>query len=79
MFRNNASVDDKINLVIVLTPYIISKTENLANIRNKLAKLKEIEDSYAKKLENILNKGEIKSDAKSTPSNQERSQIILGK
>jgi general secretion pathway protein D len=78
MFRNNASVDDKINLVIVLTPYIISKTENLANIRNKLAKLKEIEDSYAKKLENILTKGEIKSDVKSTPLNEENSQIILG-
>lgn len=48
LFRNNSSIEDKINLVIVLTPYIISKSENLASIRNQLAILKGVEDKYTK-------------------------------
>jgi general secretion pathway protein D len=48
LFRSKYSVDDKINLVIVITPYIIPKSKGLTFIRDKLARLKLLEDKYTK-------------------------------
>ncbi len=48
MFRNNREVNDKINLVIVITPYIIPKSKDLTFVRNQLAQLKILEDKYTK-------------------------------
>jgi general secretion pathway protein D len=46
LFRNNKEVNDKINLVIIVTPYIVPKAKDLTYIRTQLAKLKQIEDKY---------------------------------
>jgi general secretion pathway protein D len=46
LFRNNSIVDDKINLVIIITPYIIPKSKDLTYIRDQLVKLKILEDKY---------------------------------
>lgn len=48
LFRNNVSGKDKINLVIVVTPYIVPKTKDLTYIRNQLTQLKLLEDKYTK-------------------------------
>jgi general secretion pathway protein D len=48
LFRNNSTADDKINLIIIITPYIIPKSKNLTYIRDKLMKLKIMEENYTK-------------------------------
>ena len=65
LFRNNANANDKINLVIIITPYIVPKSKDLTFIRNKLTKLKALEDKYTndaiKKLENNEDNNTYKS------------------
>lgn len=54
LFRNEKDIKDKINLVIIITPHIIHEDENLTFIRNKLAKLKLLENKYTQALKNRL-------------------------
>jgi general secretion pathway protein D len=39
LFRNNYEIDDKINLIIIVTPYIVPEKKDLTFIRNQLARL----------------------------------------
>jgi general secretion pathway protein D len=48
LFKNNREVNDKINLVIVITPYIVPKSKDLTYVRDQLAQLKLLEDKYTK-------------------------------
>jgi general secretion pathway protein D len=48
LFRNNKNVKDKINLVIIITPYIVPKSKDLTYVRNQLAQLKLLEEKYTK-------------------------------
>jgi general secretion pathway protein D len=48
LFRSKREVNDKINLVIIITPYIVPKSKDLTYIRNQLAQLKLLEDKYTK-------------------------------
>jgi len=47
LFRSKNKQNDKINLVAIITPYIVPKTKDLTYIRNKLSQLKLLEDRYA--------------------------------
>jgi len=47
LFTSKTHQNDKINLVAIITPYIVPKTKDLTFIRNKLAQLKLLEDRYA--------------------------------
>jgi len=62
LFRNNLETNDKINLVIIVTPYIVPKSKDLTFIRNQLAQLKSLEDKYTKDVE--LRLEQIKNDSK---------------
>lgn len=64
LFRNKGEVNDKINLVIIITPYIVPKTKDLTYVRNQLAQLKLLEDKYTKDTK-------IRLEAKSIMSKQE--------
>jgi general secretion pathway protein D len=64
LFRNNYDINDKINLVIIITPYIIPKSKDLTYVRNKLIELKQLEDSYTKKLLKKLNKNKVQKNNK---------------
>ena len=46
LFRNKAASHDKINLVIVLTPYILDKSTDLATLRKELVELDKIQQTY---------------------------------
>ena len=46
LFKDNNNINSRKNLVIIITPYIISKYSNLTKLRDKLAKLKLLEDQY---------------------------------
>jgi general secretion pathway protein D len=55
LFSNKGESSEKINLVIILTPYIIGKSENLTTLRAQLSELDAVEQQYVnevtKKLE----------------------------
>lgn len=72
LFKNTNEVIIKNNLVIIVTPYIISKHENLTQLRNKLAKLQSLEDDYLEKSLTFLknSKTSQKDEIKSTKENQ---------
>lgn len=50
LFKNKKRVNDKINLVVVVTPYIIPKSKDLTYIRGQLAELSKLEYKYTKEL-----------------------------
>ena len=51
LFRNSYELSDKINLVIIVTPYLIPKSKDLTYVREQLSELKMLEDKYTKDLE----------------------------
>jgi general secretion pathway protein D len=61
LFRSNRQIKDKINLVIIITPYIIPKTKDLAYVREQLAQLKLLEDKYTKETIIRLQEAKIES------------------
>jgi general secretion pathway protein D len=62
LFRNNYEARDKINLVVIITPYIVPKTKDLTYVRNQLSELKILEDKYTKDAILRLEKMKIKAD-----------------
>jgi general secretion pathway protein D len=60
LFRNNKEVNTKINLVIIITPYIISSNTDLTTLREQLSELKTLEDKYTKDLIVRLEKRKLK-------------------
>ncbi|MFZ2890916.1 secretin N-terminal domain-containing protein [Sulfuricurvum sp.] len=60
LFKNKAETRDKINLVIMLTPYIIEKSDDLSKLREQLKELDEIQERYIK---NITQNLEAKKDS----------------
>ena len=83
LFRNKSTVDDKINLVIIITPYIVPKSKDLTFIRNKLSKLKALEDMYTqraiKELEDKKKaKLKKKEDKKINTTHEQRVNNLLG-
>lgn len=62
LFKNNYSIDDKINLVIIVTPYIVPKSKDLTFVRDQLAELKILEERYTKDLSLKLQELKIKSN-----------------
>lgn len=59
LFKNKATNRDKINLVIMLTPYIIEKSDDLSKLRSQLKELDEIQERY---IANITQNLEAKKD-----------------
>lgn len=48
LFKYTDKGGDKINLVIVLTPYIVEKSSDLSTLRTKLSELDKIQEEYVK-------------------------------
>lgn len=62
LFRNSYEINDKINLVVVVTPYIIPKSKDLTFIMRQLTKLKMIEAKYTNQLFKDLEKQKIEKN-----------------
>jgi len=59
LFRNDFSTVDKINLVILLTPYIVDKSGDLSTLRTQLSELDHIQNQYINDItKNIKDKKE---------------------
>lgn len=78
LFRNNLAARDKINLVIIVTPYIVPKSKDLTFIRNQLAQLKTLEDKYTKDVELRLEqtKNESKKESNTIDQHNEKKEDI---
>ncbi|MDD2828326.1 MAG: secretin N-terminal domain-containing protein [Sulfuricurvum sp.] len=61
LFKDKATKHDKINLVIMLTPYIIEKSGDLNSLRTQLSELDAIQERY---IANITKNIEAKKEAK---------------
>lgn len=46
VFRNETTLNKKSNLVVIVTPYIVPQNQDITYIRDKLTKLKALEDRY---------------------------------
>lgn len=75
LFKNKYTQNDKINLIVILTPYIIPKSEDLTFVRNKLAELKILEDKYTK--DTILRLEKKKLQAKQNDLKRENQKLKL--
>ena len=73
LFKDTSEVTDKINLVIIITPYIVPKTKDLTYIRDQLGKLKLLEDQYTK--ETITRLEHEKQKDTSTNEKEENSTV----
>jgi len=60
LFNNDKEVQNRINLVIIITPYIIPKSSNLTSIRAQLSQLKILEDKFTEDLKVRLEKRKLK-------------------
>jgi len=63
LFRNDSTLNDKINLIVIVTPYIIPKSKDLSYVREQLTQLKILEQKYTKDLALRLEK--MRVDTKS--------------
>ena len=77
LFRNKREVNDKINLVIIITPYIVPKSKDLTYVRNNLAQLKLLEDKYTK--DAILRLKKAKLISKQEDLTREQNKLELDK
>ncbi len=60
LFRNNIEEETRINLVIIITPYIVPTSSDLTTIREQLSELKVLEDKYTQDLEVRLEERKFK-------------------
>ena len=58
LFQHNSTVNNKVNLVIILTPYIIKSSSNLSILRKKLSKLDVIKERVLKNIKKSLKEKE---------------------
>jgi general secretion pathway protein D len=77
LFKNNRKINDKINLVIIITPYIVPKTKDLTYVRNQLAQLKLLENKYTK--DSILRLEKEKLQEKTNDLKREIEKIDIDK
>ncbi len=58
LFQHNSTVNNKVNLVVILTPYIINSSSNLSALRKKLSKLDVIKERVLKNIKKSLKEKE---------------------
>jgi len=51
LFRHHSVTDDKTTLVILLTPFIVERSEDLERLRTLLGKIDTLEQKFVKKIE----------------------------
>ena len=62
LFKNEKYLNDKINLLIVITPYIIPKDSSLTTIKAKVDNLDSLENIYTNSITKVLKKSDRDSE-----------------
>jgi len=60
IFQHHLDGEDKINLVVMLTPYVVSKSSDLSELRHQLYELESIQQQYNDNLKEHLESGDKK-------------------
>lgn len=76
LFRSNKVVKDKINLVIIITPYIVPKSKDLTYIREQLSQLRFLEDKYTKDTIIKLEKAKIEAKRENEKRKEDYKDLI---
>lgn len=72
LFKNEANLNKKNNLVVIVTPYMIPESKDITYVRNELSQLKNLEDKFLQ--DSLLR---IKEDSlKQKLENQDREQKL---
>jgi len=58
IFQHHLDGEDKINLVVMLTPYVVSKSSDLSELRHQLYELESIQQQYSDNLKEHLKSGD---------------------
>ncbi len=77
LFKNKYDIKDKINLVIIITPYIIPKSKDLAYVRRELARLRILEDKYTQNMLLNLKKESLKRLKEKAKQDKEMKKIDI--
>lgn len=78
IFKSTSDLEDQINLVIILTPYIVEKSSDLAKLREKLTDLEMIQSRYKTSLIEQIKKNESpESPSSNGQNNGDRTPIEL--
>jgi len=78
LFNHTKEVQDKVNLVVIVTPYIIPESKDLTFIREQLMSLKLLEEQYSLKLEKtLLSNKEKNNQEKIVMKTQAKSLTVL--
>jgi general secretion pathway protein D len=56
LFTHTTDVNDQLNIVIVLTPYIVNSSDELSQLRAQLSELDQLQSIYSRQLEEELQK-----------------------
>jgi general secretion pathway protein D len=56
LFTYKADINDQLNIVIVLTPYIINSSDELSSLKLQLSELDQLQDAYSRQLKEELQK-----------------------
>lgn len=75
LFRNKNDLRDKINLVVVVTPYIVPKSKDLTYIREQLAQLKILENRFTKDLELRIEEQKLRASAEDLVREERKLQL----
>jgi len=60
LFSSKSKKQQQDNLIVILTPYIIDKSENLSKLQRELGMLSKIQEEYDKEVFKIITRKEIK-------------------
>ncbi|MDR0579639.1 MAG: type II secretion system secretin GspD [Campylobacteraceae bacterium] len=56
LFTHSTDINDQMNIVIVLTPYIINSSDELSQLRTQLSELDQLQEAYSRRLQEELQK-----------------------
>lgn len=77
LFSHTKDVQDKVNLVVIMTPYIIPQSKDLTFIREQLSALKFLEDEYTARLEEKLERNAMNNEKKNFEQNTPLSKDVI--
>jgi len=73
LFKNEKYINDKINLVVIITPYIVPKDSTLSIIKSKVDYLQSLEDVY---VNNLLKELENKNKKREENFNNSHKELL---
>ena len=67
LFSHKSDLNDKTDLVIMITPYVVNRSQDLQTIRSELGRLEEFSAQMALKLEDQIDSGAVQTTTQSEP------------